>query len=307
MDRESAAAAAAGPLRAQSLEAIKGVQWIPAWGEERIHNMLANRPDWCISRQRSWGVPIPARRLPGLPARAADAGAHRARRRRLRRPRRRRLVRAAARGVPARRAPPARRAAARRSTARPTSSTSGSTRARATRRCSAPNPALTLAGGRLPRRQRSVSRLVPQLAARRPRHAAAGALRARHHPRLRRRRATAARCRSRSATRSCRRTSSSSTAPRSSGCGRRWSTTARKCGCSKEILARVVEAYRKLRNTLRYLAVEPLRLRSGRATWWPMERMQEVDRYALARYAEAATAGPRGLRRLRLPGHRAQR
>jgi len=45
-------------LRQRALEAIRNVKWFPAWGEDRIHNMIAERPDWCISRQRIWGVPI---------------------------------------------------------------------------------------------------------------------------------------------------------------------------------------------------------------------------------------------------------
>jgi isoleucyl-tRNA synthetase len=45
-------------LRAHTLQDIKQVQWTPAWGEQRISAMIANRPDWCISRQRTWGVPL---------------------------------------------------------------------------------------------------------------------------------------------------------------------------------------------------------------------------------------------------------
>jgi isoleucyl-tRNA synthetase len=47
-----------GTLRTRALEEISKVKWDPAWGEGRISNMIATRPDWCVSRQRIWGVPI---------------------------------------------------------------------------------------------------------------------------------------------------------------------------------------------------------------------------------------------------------
>jgi isoleucyl-tRNA synthetase len=45
-------------FRPRALREVKNIQWIPEWGEERISNMISSRPDWCISRQRIWGVPI---------------------------------------------------------------------------------------------------------------------------------------------------------------------------------------------------------------------------------------------------------
>ncbi|WP_136524567.1 isoleucine--tRNA ligase [Geomonas ferrireducens] len=47
-------------LRGKALSEINNVNWIPKWGRERIYGMIENRPDWCVSRQRSWGVPIAA-------------------------------------------------------------------------------------------------------------------------------------------------------------------------------------------------------------------------------------------------------
>jgi isoleucyl-tRNA synthetase len=47
-------------LREKALAAIDRVRWVPAWGRDRLHGMVATRPDWCLSRQRDWGVPIVA-------------------------------------------------------------------------------------------------------------------------------------------------------------------------------------------------------------------------------------------------------
>ena len=51
--------ASVNKFRQEALDAVKTVKWYPAWGEERMSNMLKDRSDWCISRQRVWGVPIP--------------------------------------------------------------------------------------------------------------------------------------------------------------------------------------------------------------------------------------------------------
>ena len=68
--------AGGGTLRSRALDEIKKVKWDPAWGEERISNMVAGRPDWCISRQRVWGVPIAMFQCEGCKEFVGDPAIH---------------------------------------------------------------------------------------------------------------------------------------------------------------------------------------------------------------------------------------
>jgi isoleucyl-tRNA synthetase len=60
-------------LRARTLREIDRSTWVPTWGRDRIYHMMETRPDWCLSRQRAWGVPIPAFRCRGCDTFITDA------------------------------------------------------------------------------------------------------------------------------------------------------------------------------------------------------------------------------------------
>ena len=164
----------APPLRQPRSAEIPKVQWTPAWGRERIHSMIAERPDWCISRQRFWGVPLidlllrrmrqAARRLRGAAPRARLVRA-RGRRRLVTRTRRRNCSRRARAAQVRRRALAQGKRHPRRLVRFRLLASRGARPAGHAQRRTA------VARGHVSRRPRPISRLVPQFAADRRRRA----------------------------------------------------------------------------------------------------------------------------------------
>ncbi len=88
-------------LREKALSEIDKVIWVPKWGRDRIHGMVSNRPDWCVSRQRAWGVPITILRCESCEEFVTDPRYIVENSQAGRRPQRRYLVYEERRGIPA--------------------------------------------------------------------------------------------------------------------------------------------------------------------------------------------------------------
>ena len=156
--------------------------------------------------------------------------------------------------------------------------------------------------------QRPAPRLVPELAARRPRDARRGRRSAPCSPTASSSTRKAGRCRSRCGNTIEPQEIIARAAPRSSGCGRRWSTTARRSVSAPRSSRASSRRYRKLRNTCRDPRREPARLQSGHRRAWRVERAGARRSATCCRdcAGRSRSSAQRQLRRLRLPERRAR-